>query len=177
MGFRPYGYVWLFRLSSFTGKLHLSATRLFRVRPTFHTELPLHFARKLTMQSSRNLPANSSSGGGEGDKPEPQLLRHIPAVTAGHAGPPVERKGVATALCVSERNARTPSPLSAANCDDDSEAESFRDGRTEDVDRDTRVRAFAWCRDFLSGSWKTIREDEFQISIVRYMLWITAGLM
>uniref|UniRef100_A0A665UQI2 Ethanolamine kinase n=1 Tax=Echeneis naucrates TaxID=173247 RepID=A0A665UQI2_ECHNA len=51
-------------------------------------------------------------------------------------------------------------------CDDDSEAESFRDGRTEEVDRDTRGRAFTWCRDFLSGSWKTIREDEFQISIV-----------
>uniref|UniRef100_A0A8C4HQV7 Ethanolamine kinase n=1 Tax=Dicentrarchus labrax TaxID=13489 RepID=A0A8C4HQV7_DICLA len=57
-------------------------------------------------------------------------------------------------------------PLSGANCDDDSEAESFRDGRTEEVDRDTRGRAFAWCRDFLSGSWKTIKEDDFQISIV-----------
>uniref|UniRef100_A0AAQ6IIB1 ethanolamine kinase n=1 Tax=Anabas testudineus TaxID=64144 RepID=A0AAQ6IIB1_ANATE len=78
----------------------------------------------------------------------------------------LEKKGVVGTLGVNERNVRTPSPLSGANCDDDSEAESFRDGRTEDVDRDTRLRAFTWCRDFLSGSWKTIQEDEFQISII-----------
>lgn len=184
MGFRPYGYVWLFRLSSFTGKLRLSATPLLRVRPTFHTGLPLLFARKLTMQSSGNVTTNSSNsgGGGEGDlgtadRPVQELFRHIPAVTTKHIGTLVEKKGVASALCVTERNVRTPSPLSGANCDDDSEAESFRDGRTEDVDRDTRLRAFAWCRDFLSGSWKTIQEDEFQISIIRYIVLITAGLV
>lgn len=60
---------------------------------------------------------------------------------------------------------RTPSPH-FANGDEDSEAESFKDGRTEEVDRDTRTRAYAWCRDFLSGSWKSIREEDFQISIV-----------
>uniref|UniRef100_A0A7N9ALA7 Ethanolamine kinase n=1 Tax=Mastacembelus armatus TaxID=205130 RepID=A0A7N9ALA7_9TELE len=81
-------------------------------------------------------------------------------------GPPLDRKRVVNALIVNERKSRTPSPLSEANCDDDSEAESFRDGRTEDVDRDTRSRAFAWCRDFLSGSWKSIKEEDFQISIV-----------
>jgi len=63
-------------------------------------------------------------------------------------------------------NLRAPSPL-GANGDEDSEAESYRDGRTEGVDRETRSRAFAWCRDFLSGSWKTIHESDFQISIVR----------
>uniref|UniRef100_A0A8C4ZTP9 ethanolamine kinase n=1 Tax=Gadus morhua TaxID=8049 RepID=A0A8C4ZTP9_GADMO len=62
-------------------------------------------------------------------------------------------------------NLRTPSPL-GSNGDDDSEAESYRDGRTEEVDKETRDRAFAWCRDFLSGSWKTIPESDFQISIV-----------
>uniref|UniRef100_A0A674N3I8 ethanolamine kinase n=1 Tax=Takifugu rubripes TaxID=31033 RepID=A0A674N3I8_TAKRU len=51
-------------------------------------------------------------------------------------------------------------------CDEDSEAESFKGGRSEEVDLDTRSRAFAWCRDFLSGSWKTLGEDDFQISIV-----------
>ncbi|CAL8358627.1 unnamed protein product [Lota lota] len=60
---------------------------------------------------------------------------------------------------------RAPSPL-GSNGDDDSEAESYRDGRTEEVDRETRDRAFAWCRDFLSGSWKTIPDSDFQISIV-----------
>ncbi|KAM6936919.1 choline/ethanolamine kinase [Xenentodon cancila] len=67
---------------------------------------------------------------------------------------------------VNKRKIRTPSPLLEANYDDDSEAESFRDGRSEEVDRDTRSRAFAWCRDFLSGSWKTLPEADFQISIV-----------
>lgn len=52
--------------------------------------------------------------------------------------------------------------------DVDSEAESFQDGRTEEVDRDTRGRAFTWCQSFLSGAWKTITQEEFEISIVRY---------
>uniref|UniRef100_A0AAY4DHN3 Ethanolamine kinase n=1 Tax=Denticeps clupeoides TaxID=299321 RepID=A0AAY4DHN3_9TELE len=60
---------------------------------------------------------------------------------------------------------RVPSPR-GANGDDDSEAESFQDGRTDEVDRETRGRAFAWCRDFLSGSWKSISEADFQIRIV-----------
>lgn len=58
------------------------------------------------------------------------------------------------------------SALRGANGDEDSEAESYRDGRTGEVDRETRARAFAWCRDFLSGSWKSIAEADFQISIV-----------
>uniref|UniRef100_A0A3Q1H7V9 ethanolamine kinase n=1 Tax=Anabas testudineus TaxID=64144 RepID=A0A3Q1H7V9_ANATE len=174
MGFRACGYVWLFRLSSFTGKLRLSATPCFRVSPTYYTGFPLLFARRLTMQSSGHVAssASASSGGcgggdsGRADEPGPELLRHISTVTAQSTGLLLEKKGVVGTLGVNERNVRTPSPLSGANCDDDSEAESFRDGRTEDVDRDTRLRAFTWCRDFLSGSWKTIQEDEFQISII-----------
>ncbi|XP_068595294.1 choline/ethanolamine kinase [Brachionichthys hirsutus] len=76
------------------------------------------------------------------------------------------KKGLGSALLAFERKMKTPSPLLGANGDDDSEAESFRDGRTEEVDRDTRSRAFSWCRDFLSGSWKTIREEDFEIGIV-----------
>lgn len=68
-------------------------------------------------------------------------------------------------LPVNVSNLRAPSPLNGGG-DDDSEAESYRDGRTEGVDRDTRGRAFAWCRDFLSGSWKTVDEADFRISIV-----------
>ncbi|KAI4879997.1 hypothetical protein NFI96_029176, partial [Prochilodus magdalenae] len=56
--------------------------------------------------------------------------------------------------------------IRSANGDEDSEAESYRDGRTGEVDRETKARAFAWCRDFLSGSWKNISEADFQISIV-----------
>lgn len=105
-------------------------------------------------------------GGLDINKPGQEVFSNIPTVTAETAGPLVDKREVRT-LAVMQRNTRTPSPLSGANCDDDSEAEAFRDGRTEDVDRDTRVRAFAWCRDFLSGSWKTVQENEFQVSIVR----------
>uniref|UniRef100_A0A671YA95 Ethanolamine kinase n=1 Tax=Sparus aurata TaxID=8175 RepID=A0A671YA95_SPAAU len=41
-----------------------------------------------------------------------------------------------------------------------------KDHETEEVDRDTRGRAHSWCREFLSGAWKTLGEDDFQISIV-----------
>ncbi|XP_060779581.1 choline/ethanolamine kinase [Neoarius graeffei] len=53
-----------------------------------------------------------------------------------------------------------------ASGDVDSEAESFQDGRTEEVDQDMRSRAFIWCQNFLSGAWKTITQKEFEISIV-----------
>uniref|UniRef100_A0A665UQM4 Ethanolamine kinase n=1 Tax=Echeneis naucrates TaxID=173247 RepID=A0A665UQM4_ECHNA len=119
------------------------------------------------MQTGRNA---TSGGRSDGDRlngvDKPELLSSVPAVIAEAGGPPADRRRVGSALLVNDRNLRTPSPLCGASCDDDSEAESFRDGRTEEVDRDTRGRAFTWCRDFLSGSWKTIREDEFQISIV-----------
>ncbi|KAM7396587.1 hypothetical protein PAMP_019620 [Pampus punctatissimus] len=164
MRLTPSSYVWLFRLSGFTGQL--PATPSCRLRPTFHTSVPLLLARKLTMQSSRNV-TSSSSEKDRADEPGPGLLSsNIPTITAEDAGPPMNKTWVVSSLVVNERNLRTPSPLFGANGDDDSEAESFRDGRTEEVDRDTRGRAFAWCRDFLSGSWKTIEEDDFQISIV-----------
>ncbi|XP_046719796.1 choline/ethanolamine kinase isoform X2 [Silurus meridionalis] len=53
-----------------------------------------------------------------------------------------------------------------ANGEEDSEAESYLEGRTEGLDRETRNRAFTWCRSFLSGAWKTITEEDFEISIV-----------
>lgn len=170
MRLRPSSYVWLFRLSSFTGELPASPSC--RFRPTLHSGLPLLLARKLTMQSGRNV---TSSSGGSKDcalQTEPELFcNNIPAVTVEDTGPQAEKTRVGS-LVVNERNLRTPSPLCGANYDDDSEAESFRDGRTEEVDRDTKGRAFAWCRDFLSGPWKTIQEEDFQISIVR---WIKSG--
>ncbi|KAM9854126.1 choline/ethanolamine kinase [Aulostomus maculatus] len=148
MRFRPSSYVWLFRLSSFTGVLSPSARHSSRLTPTLQHAFPLLFVRKVTMLSGRNV----SNSGKFGEDPD--------------AGPPAERKRLGIALIDNERRSRTPSPLLGANCDDDSEAESFRDGRTEDVDRETRGRAFTWCRDFLSGSWKAIQEGDFQISIV-----------
>uniref|UniRef100_UPI0037E8D40F choline/ethanolamine kinase isoform X2 n=1 Tax=Semicossyphus pulcher TaxID=241346 RepID=UPI0037E8D40F len=175
MRFTPPSYVWLFRLSSFTGELRLSVSTTCRLSPTFHTGLPLLFARKLMMQSSQSVAtttrSSSSSSYGEGglenaDKKGPGLFSNIPTVTTEDTGPPLEKKRVGSTLVVNERKLRTPSPLFGASGDDDSEAESFRDGRTEEVDRDTRDKAFGWCRDFLSGAWKTVKEEDFQIGIV-----------
>uniref|UniRef100_A0A8C2JY54 Ethanolamine kinase n=1 Tax=Cyprinus carpio TaxID=7962 RepID=A0A8C2JY54_CYPCA len=68
-------------------------------------------------------------------------------------------------MAAEERHPRSASPR-GVNGEDDSEAESHQDGRNVDVDPETRRRAFSWCRDFLSGSWKAISEHDFQISIV-----------
>lgn len=56
--------------------------------------------------------------------------------------------------------------LQDANGEEDSEAESYRHGRTEGVDPETRSRAYTWCRDFLSGAWRKIPEEDFEISII-----------
>ncbi|XP_064198532.1 choline/ethanolamine kinase [Anguilla rostrata] len=92
------------------------------------------------------------------------MQRSIPTVKTEDTGFHAPKgKGDTLINIIKENHLRAPSP----NYDDDSEAESYRDGHTEEVDRDTRVRAYAWCRDFLSGTWKTIHETDFQISIVR----------
>ncbi|KAI1887991.1 hypothetical protein AGOR_G00180450 [Albula goreensis] len=93
------------------------------------------------------------------------MKRNIPALTMDDTAVSDVPKEKGDTLVINENNLRAPSPK-GGNCDDDSEAESYRDGRTEEVDRDTKVRAYAWCRDFLSGTWKTIPETDFQISIV-----------
>ena len=167
MRFRLSRHLWLFRLSSLTGgELRSSAGPSYRLRPTFHTGLPVLFARKLTMQSSGNVTSSSSYGEEGAEQPGPGLFRPIPSITTEEVGPPPADNTRVATLVVNERKLRTPSPQCGGN-DYDSEAESYRDGRTEGVDRDTRGRAFAWCRDFLAGSWKTIDEADFQISIVR----------
>ncbi|KAK0151953.1 Choline kinase alpha [Merluccius polli] len=103
----------------------------------------------------RRSPESSSSS--TGSFPPPRLVPRR-RLTMQTGDGPADRL-----LPLTVSNLRAPSP---ANGDDDSEAESHRDGRTEAVDRDTRSSAFAWCRDFLSGSWKTIPESDFEISIV-----------
>uniref|UniRef100_A0A8C7HL61 ethanolamine kinase n=1 Tax=Oncorhynchus kisutch TaxID=8019 RepID=A0A8C7HL61_ONCKI len=104
------------------------------------------------------------SEGALGKSDKTATLRYIPTLKT-DTGPTVDNKHVGDTLVINESNLRAPSPR-GANGDDDSEAESYRDGRTEVVDMDMKGRAFAWCRDFLSGSWKSIPEADFQISIV-----------
>ncbi|XP_041058510.1 choline/ethanolamine kinase [Carcharodon carcharias] len=49
---------------------------------------------------------------------------------------------------------------------EDSEAEQYRDGRSEEVDWETKLRSYTWCKEFLAGSWKLITVEEFQISVI-----------
>ncbi|XP_023841481.1 choline/ethanolamine kinase isoform X2 [Salvelinus sp. IW2-2015] len=116
------------------------------------------------MQSGQNV-MECHSEGALGKSDNTATLRYIPTLKTEDTGPTVDNKKVGDTLVINESNLRAPSPR-GANGDDDSEAESYRDGRTEVVDMDMKGRAFAWCRDFLSGSWKSIPEADFQISIV-----------
>ncbi|XP_028304338.1 choline/ethanolamine kinase [Gouania willdenowi] len=154
-------YARLFRLSSFKSKLRLLTS-------AFNSRGPLRFTRTLTMQPSRDgANSDQEDWNQTGRKPGPGLEgNYIPTISTGDTGSPLLKKRVESATITYDRRLRTPSPFSGANCDDDSEAESFLEGRSEEVDRETRSRAFAWCRDFLSGSWRTLSEEDFQISIV-----------
>ncbi|KAJ8261719.1 hypothetical protein GJAV_G00157550 [Gymnothorax javanicus] len=93
------------------------------------------------------------------------MLKNIPTVNVEASGSegPKEKANSQLFEVIKENYLRAPSP----NYEDDSEAESYRDGHSEGVDRDIKLRAYTWCRDFLSGTWKTIPLMDFQISIVR----------
>ncbi|XP_077452092.1 choline kinase alpha isoform X3 [Stigmatopora argus] len=39
--------------------------------------------------------------------------------------------------------------------------------RPEFPDQDTRLNAYLWCKEFLNGAWKTLAEDDFDITIIR----------
>lgn len=40
--------------------------------------------------------------------------------------------------------------------------------RLDQPDLDTQHKAYLWCREFLHGAWKSLSEDDFQITIIRY---------
>lgn len=44
--------------------------------------------------------------------------------------------------------------------------------RPDQPDLDTRRKAYLWCREFLHGAWKSLPEDDFHITIIRYSLFI-----
>ncbi|XP_006008231.1 choline/ethanolamine kinase [Latimeria chalumnae] len=52
------------------------------------------------------------------------------------------------------------------NGEEDSEGEMYKDGRREEIDKDTRAKAYLWCREFLSGAWKHFQKEAFQIEVV-----------
>lgn len=42
--------------------------------------------------------------------------------------------------------------------------------RPDEPDPDTRRKAYLWCREFLHGTWKSLHESDFKITIIRYGL-------
>ncbi|XP_067902501.1 choline kinase alpha isoform X2 [Heterodontus francisci] len=47
------------------------------------------------------------------------------------------------------------------------ETTEYKAGRQDAPDQQTKHKAYLWCKEFLRGAWKTLTEDEFQISIIR----------
>lgn len=41
--------------------------------------------------------------------------------------------------------------------------------RAEEPEPETKHKAYLWCKEFLHGAWKSIEEEDFQISIIRYV--------
>lgn len=41
--------------------------------------------------------------------------------------------------------------------------------RQDQADLETRRKAFMWCREFLHGNWKTVSEDDFRVTVIRYI--------
>ncbi|XP_067850095.1 choline kinase alpha-like isoform X1 [Heptranchias perlo] len=47
------------------------------------------------------------------------------------------------------------------------EGTEYKAGRQDAPGQQTKHKAYLWCKEFLRGAWKTLSEDEFQISIIR----------
>lgn len=45
--------------------------------------------------------------------------------------------------------------------------EECKEVRQDGPSAETKRKAYMWCREFLNGAWKTIEEDEFQMTVVR----------
>ncbi len=45
--------------------------------------------------------------------------------------------------------------------------------RPEQPEPETRRKAYLWCREFLHGAWKSLTEDDFNITIIRYTAFIS----
>lgn len=159
-----FGYGKLFRLKSFSDQLYFSTRPTCCHKAAFPTR-PLAFGQSVMMHLRRNITSSSYSDSESNVADKVEVFGSVPTSAEG-IGPPAEKKRVGNKL-VSEMKLSALNSITGANCDEDSEAESFKDGRSVEVNSETRGSAYTWCRDFLSGSWKTLDEDDFQISIVR----------
>lgn len=137
----------------------MSASPSCRLRPTFHPAIPSLSARKFNMQPSRSVASSCGEAGlGKENSSGPEnYSTSIATVTTEETDTPVVKKQVESTLVLNQRHLRTHSPLLGANCDDDSEAESFRDGRSEEVDRDTRDKAKIGAETFCRGRGRPLK--------------------
>ncbi|XP_062860197.1 choline kinase alpha [Trichomycterus rosablanca] len=39
--------------------------------------------------------------------------------------------------------------------------------RSDEPDHDTKHKAYLWCKEFLHGAWKSVEEEDFQITVIR----------
>lgn len=165
MRFASFGYGKLFRLKTFSDQLYLSTRPTCCPTAAFPTRSPSAFGQSVTMHSGRNVTSSTYSDSESYVADKVEVFGAVPTSAEGDC-PPAEKKRVSNKL-VSEMKLSAFNSITGANCDEDSEAESFKDGRSVEVDSETRGRAYTWCREFLSGSWKTLDEEDFRISIVR----------
>lgn len=42
-----------------------------------------------------------------------------------------------------------------------------KDIRPDEPDQQTKHKAYLWCKEFLHGAWKSVEEEDFQITIIR----------
>ncbi|XP_072128740.1 choline kinase alpha isoform X2 [Mobula birostris] len=47
------------------------------------------------------------------------------------------------------------------------ETTDYKAGKQDVPDQQTKHKAYLWCKEFLRGAWKTLTEEEFQITILR----------
>lgn len=76
-----------------------------------------------------------------------ELFSTVPT-SAGGIGPLIEKRRIRNKL-VSEMKLSPMSSITGANYDEGEE--SFRHGRSQTVDSETRGSSYTWCQDFLSG--------------------------
>lgn len=39
--------------------------------------------------------------------------------------------------------------------------------RSDEPDHDTKHNAYLWCKEFLHGAWRSVDEQDFQITVIR----------
>ena len=49
--------------------------------------------------------------------------------------------------------------------------------RPDQPDSETKRKAYFWCKEFLHGAWRSVSEDDFEITIIRYAYLFTQNIL